>query len=220
MVEQESNDSDASNQGRFSKAFSKPIGALKPEFKSKAKAKAERIDESIREKENKTREVVSKTKFVAGQSREAIVKAKQKFKRKPKQKGIGRFRGGLASLKELPRRIRLRVLTTEFPELGKSLGKPILEPSFVPKRFFEDVSRTSQWMAAFFLPIVIIVTLSIVFAANEVVEDLLLNGGDLGNQLDIFKFVSTFISLSLFTLGAWGWFLWVKTGGFKLFATG
>lgn len=113
-------------------------------------------------------------------------------------------------------RIGTRVRTTDFNLVGKGLGKAIVEPKFIRKDFF-DVPRTAQWMAALLLPIIIIVTLAIVEAANLAFQQVLLNGGDLGEQSGIFAFLTTFIGLLLFILGAWGWFLWVRTGGFKLF---
>lgn len=118
----------------------------------------------------------------------------------------GRF-GGIAS----------RIRTTDFVLVREGISKPILEPSFIPQKFLHEVPRTAQWMAAFLLPILIIVTLAIDVAILETIEGVLLNGEDLGEQSNIFQFFTTAMGLGIFILSAWGWFLWVRTGGFKLF---
>src|SRR5688572_9024518 len=77
MSKDDSPETDANeqeNQGRFSRTFRKPIGALKPEFRKDAEQKAERIDEKIRRLENQKAKAVSQTRFVKGQ---VVQKGKQ-----------------------------------------------------------------------------------------------------------------------------------------------
>ncbi len=204
-------DTEGKNQ-RFSSRFRKPLANLRPEHYAKGKEKAEAIDERIRNAENKASEIKSKSKFIAANVKETSGKVKAAF-----QKGNRRERIK-ENFRERFARLGTRFRTTDFGLIGTSTGKRILEPKFIPGKYF-DVPKTAKWMAALFLPIIIIVTLALVEALNQIVEEILLNGGDLGDQSAIFSFFSTFLALVFFIFGAYFWFLWVRTGGFKLFDT-
>jgi hypothetical protein len=95
--------------------------------------------------------------------------------------------------------------------------KPFVNPDFISKKF-TGVTRASQWTAAFILPLLIIATFPIVVAIDAVINQVILNGDDLGNQLTIASFMATGIGIGLFLFAVWLWFFWVKTGGFGLFA--
>lgn len=106
--------------------------------------------------------------------------------------------------------------TMDGKALFHSIGKPILQPKFIEKRNLE-VTRTSQWLAALFIIVPITISLALIVAIQQVIVDVFLQG-DLGNQTEIMRFVVTAIGLGMFAFAAWLWFLFVKTGGFGLFA--
>ena len=118
------------------------------------------------------------------------------------------------SIENLTRQARNTKTTTII--LGERSARFLVNP---PKldRFTSEVTRFSQWMAFFLLPFLIVVTLPILVAFNDILAEVLLQNIDPGGQLAIMRFIVTFITLGAFCLSAWFWFLWVRTGGFKLF---
>ncbi len=105
---------------------------------------------------------------------------------------------------------------TNRGETIKRIANPILEPKFIPRRYFEGVTRSGQWFAAIMLSVIVPVSLAIIVAIDVVIVDLFLNGEDF-DQLTFLSFLVNLIGLFFFCLAAWSWFIWVKTGGFGFF---
>lgn len=96
---------------------------------------------------------------------------------------------------------------------AEAAGRRIVKPLRLER--FEDVSRASQWIAAFALPFFIIPNLVFVVAFKELLEDILLQTITDG-QLVIMEFLVTALTLAAFIFSAWLWFQWVRTGGFGI----
>lgn len=123
-----------------------------------------------------------------------------------------RFQG----LKDRVGSVRALADATERRELVERFGKPLLQPKFIPERYFEGVSRSSQWFAAVLLSVVVPVSLVLIVAIDTIIVDLFLNGEDF-EQLTFLSFLVNLIGLFFFCLAAWSWFIWVRTGGFGFF---
>lgn len=111
-------------------------------------------------------------------------------------------------------------LSKRFLDDGKHVASQALQflyrPDFVDKRLRHEVSRGSQALAGALLPILILASLAIVEAAVGVIASVFLQQ-DLGDQAGIMGFIVTALAALLFCVTAWGWFQWVRTGGFGLF---
>lgn len=108
--------------------------------------------------------------------------------------------------------------TQSKKEFFKGIGQKVLMPGFIPERFYE-VSKSAQWLAAALLSVVIPTMLALVYALDQVFQEFLLNNGtSLGNQTGLFSFVSTGLGIAFFIIGVWGCFVWVRTGGLRIFA--
>ncbi len=100
----------------------------------------------------------------------------------------------------------------QYREIAVNTLHRVAHPKFVPQG---EITRTSQVIAAFTLPILIIVNLPIIVALSDVFTGVLQQ--PLGNFLTVFQFLSTLFSMGLFVFSAYLWFLYVMTGGFRLF---
>lgn len=102
-------------------------------------------------------------------------------------------------------------------ERMREVGYSVIQPKFIPERFFQ-VSKASQWLAACLLPFVIVPSFVIIVAINGVIVDVFLNNGtSLGSQSPVLTFVVNMVGIMFFIVAAWSWFMWVRTGGFRIF---
>lgn len=116
-------------------------------------------------------------------------------------------------------RLRERLLRRIAFSEPKFLASQGLDRLLNPRRFeavIAETTRASQWMAVILVPLVIVISLPFLVAFHTLLEDLLLQQIG-GGQLAIFQFLVTALTLGAFIFVAYGWFLWVRTGGFGFF---
>lgn len=109
---------------------------------------------------------------------------------------------------------KLRTLDREA--IRERLLSERVSDHFIPERL-QDVSRTAQFIAAFLLPFIIIFSFAIIEAIAGVLAGLF-GVGDFGTDNGIIGFFVSGFVLLFYVLNTWMWFLWVRTGGFGLFA--
>lgn len=111
---------------------------------------------------------------------------------------------------------RLRLLLDEARQEGLDLADTLLTPAFVEEHV-EDVTRTGQVLAFFFVPVVVMVNLELIVVLNQLITELL-GARPLGAGQDpIFAWLVTTLTAGAYVLSAWAWFQFVRTGGFGLF---
>lgn len=184
--------------------LSKFTRSLKPEFQGKGL-----------EIENKAAKAKSRTRFEIDRAKEQGRRVKRGFL------SFGSTLKDVPTLiKNLPQSIAQAFRVTDKKALLVRIGSPIVKPEFLQERFnvnFE-VTNASRWTAALLLAFLIPLSLAIVEAFSMILTDVLLRSGDLGNYEPIMQFIVTALNLGSFILFSWLMFLWVRTGGFNLFA--
>lgn len=100
----------------------------------------------------------------------------------------------------------------DFESLKEDIIDEVTNPFFLPD--MPEVTRFSQVMAAILLPFVVMITFTLVVSTHFIMVSILQYVED----TVVFPFLVTGVSLGAFIFGAWMWFIWVRTGGFGLFA--
>lgn len=138
----------------------------------------------------------------------------------PKEPSVRKMSFAERIAEDVSRRKRnalMNMRTADKAEAVNGYLRPIHSPKFLAN--LPEVTRASQWLAGLTLPIFIIVTLVIDVATLQVLTDVFLQDPAIASdQLPIMQFLVTAIGLGIYILSAWAWFLFVKTGGFGLYA--
>lgn len=130
---------------------------------------------------------------------------------------MGRFRNVASRATDSFRGVANRLRVTDKKELLLQASRPLRQPSFIPEHHFQEVSRSSQWLAAVLLAIIIPASLTIIVALDQVMVELFLGGSDTITDSPVLVFIVNLAGLFFLCLAAWSWFIWVRTGGFRLF---
>lgn len=113
-------------------------------------------------------------------------------------------------------RSRLSDLQGGAREAATRATQAVLRPSRLEEAA-NAATRVGQVVALLFVPIWVIVSLSLITAANNVLADIF-GVTDYGaGQNEIVGFLVTGITLGALMLAMWSWFQWVRTAGFGFF---
>lgn len=101
--------------------------------------------------------------------------------------------------------------------LKESARKAIVDPDWLEK-FSARVTRTEQVTALFFVGPIVVISLTIIVALNELMQETFLANSTV--EIVRMQWFVTFFTGGLFIMSAWGWFQFVRTGGFGFFDLG
>lgn len=107
-------------------------------------------------------------------------------------------------LKETGRRVKERLTNTP---------RAIANPAFLEDKL-EDATTLGQWLAAFFLAILIPICLMLFRALHGVMVLLLLGLSGTVGQTEGVPFLVTGLTFAALISMIWFWFQWVRTAGF------
>lgn len=97
----------------------------------------------------------------------------------------------------------------------KKARDDFLEPPFF-STYFETVTRSEQVGALLILPFIIVFSFGLLVALHNVLAAVMFQGDSLGEQEGIMQFMVTGLTMLSFIGAAWFWFMWVRTGGFRM----
>lgn len=115
--------------------------------------------------------------------------------------------------------IQAALLATRLREKAPDALESIQRPSFIDKRV-GPVERSGQWLAFFFLPVVVVVSFALMTAFHGVMGTVLFDtwqDDPTDEGLPFIQWLVTLITLGMFGMVAWSWFQFVRTAGFGLF---
>lgn len=111
---------------------------------------------------------------------------------------------------------RLAMILEQLQSDAKSVCRQVMNPGFI--QTFPEATRVGQIIAFMFVGVVVMISLQLIVVLNELVAQILVDGGSLGTTQDaIFSWLSTAITAGFYIIAAWGWFQFVRTAGFGLF---